>query len=354
MDEILEILPIGVFVLDAEFRVTETNKTLEEFFGFSRAEMLGQDKRRLLSEKIARIFENGDDFRSRVLATYDDNTYIERFVCHVLAGDHREERWLQHTSQPIVTGTHKGGRIESYSDVTDLVLAEQEIHWLTTQSMQLLEKEKSRIAGNLHDELGQTILAVKLCLENLQTSLKKHGGSLRNENEELQKSLEWIEKIGIEVRDISSDLMPPLLGPLGLDETLAWLKDQYCSLYGLDISLQIFGVCGKRLPESLEVAIFRVFQESLNNIVKHASAQHVILKLVYSYPKILVTVTDDGKGFDPENHNAVGIGLKLMRQRILEWNGRMKITSEIDRGTTIRAEFLVPDERHEKVQGAFG
>lgn len=343
METILDILPIGVFVLDAEFRVAEVNKALSEFFGLPREDMLGLDKRRLIREKISGIFENGDNFRSRVFATYDDNTYIERFVCHVLAGDNREERWLQHASQPILTGTHKGGRVESYSDVTGLVLAEQEIHWLTTQSMQLLEKEKSRIAGNLHDELGQTILAIRLSLENLQASLMKHAGPVANEQKELSKSIEWVNKMSVEVRDISSNLMPPLLNPLGLDETLAWLKDQYSSLYGLGINYQSFGMRGRRLPESLEVAIFRVFQESLNNIVKHASAQHVDLKLVYSYPKIIVTVADDGKGFDPENHKAVGIGLKLMRQRVLEWDGQMKIASEINGGTTIRAEFPVPD-----------
>lgn len=343
MEKILDILPIGVFVLDAEFRVAEINKTLERFFGLRREDVVGQDKRRLILEKICRIFENGDSFRSRVLATYDDNTYIERFVCHVLAGEDREERWLQHNSQPILTGSYKGGRIESYSDITDLILAEQEIHWITTRSMQLQEKEKSRIASNLHDELGQMILAIKFSLENLQTSLMKRHALFENELKELQKTIAWVERMGVEVRDISSDLMPPLLNPLGLDETLAWLKDQYSSLYGLDISYQSFGMRGKRLPESLEVAIFRVFQESLNNIIKHASAQHVDLKLVYSHPKIIATIKDDGKGFDTRNHAAVGIGLKIMRQRIMEWDGKIKITSEIDKGTTIRAEFPAPD-----------
>jgi len=342
MEKILDILPIGVFVLDAEFQVAEVNKAIEVFFGLPREDMLGQDKVKLILEKISRIFENGDDFRSRVFATYGDNTYIERFICHVLAGQNREERWLQHNSQPILTGSYKGGRIETYSDITDLVLVEQEIHWITTQSMQLQEKEKSRIASNLHDELGQMILAIKFSLENLQASLGKRADSCGSEMKELEKSIEWVERMSVEVREIASDLMPPLLSPLGLDETLAWLKDQYSSLYGLNISYQSFGIQGKRLPESLEVAIFRVFQESLNNIVKHASAQHVGLKLIYSHPRIIVTINDDGKGFDTQNHTAVGIGLKIMKQRILEWGGKMKIISEIDKGTTIRAEFPIP------------
>ncbi len=348
MEKVLDILPIGVFVLDAKFQVAEVNSTLEAFFGISREKMVGQDKRKLILERISKIFENGDKFRSRVLATYDDNTYIERFVCHVLAGDGREERWLEHSSQPILKGFYEGGRIEIYSDVTDRIVAEQEIQWITTQSMQLLEKEKSRIAINLHDELGQTILAIKFSLENLQESLKKHPTIFEREAKELQKTIAWVEEMGHEVSNISSNLMPPLLGPLGLDETLAWLRDQY-SLYSVDISYQSLGMRGKRFPETLEVAIFRVVQESLNNIVKHASAQHVIIKLVYSHPKIIVTIIDDGKGFDPENHIPVGIGLKIMKQRILELDGSIKITSEIDKGTTIRAEFPTSENNHGKI-----
>lgn len=343
MEKILDILPIGVFVLDATFHVAEVNKSIETFFGVPREVMLGQDKRSLILEKISKIFENGDNFRSRVIATYDDNTYIERFVCHVLAGENREERWLQHASQPILTGSYRGGRIESYSDITDLVLAEKEIHWITTRTLQLQEKEKARIASNLHDELGQMILAIRFSLESLQTSMMKRTDSSSSELKELQKTIDWVEKMGVEVRDISSNLMPPMLSALGLDEALTWLKEQYASLYELDIDYQSFGQQGKRLPEALEVAIFRVFQESLNNIVKHASARCVNLRLVYSHPRIIVSVTDDGRGFDTENHVAVGIGLKIMKQRILEWGGKMKITSQIDKGTTIRAEFPAPD-----------
>jgi len=349
MENILDILPVGVFVLDNTFHVAEVNSALETFFGFNRSDIVGRDKRKLVAERISHIFANGKAFKKRVLATYDNNTYIERFICHVMPDNSRQERWLEHSSQPIGRGTYQGGRIEVYTDVTDRILAEQEIHWISQQAIQLVEKEKSRIASNLHDGLGQTILAIKFSLDNIHESLRKQPEAFTRELADLKKTTSWVENMSREVSSISSNLMPSMLGPLGLEETLTWLKDQYASLYSLEIGYQSLGLGEKRLPADLEVAIFRIFQESLNNIVKHASAQHVELKLVYSHPSIIITITDDGIGFNPENKIALGTGLRIMKQRILELNGNIKITSEISRGTTIRAELPVMDNHHEKI-----
>jgi len=345
MDSILDILPLGVFLLDAEFHVADVNSAICEFFGIQRVGVLGQDKRALVKNKISRIFENGDQFCERVLATYNDNTYIERFVCHVLPEGNRQERWLEHSSQPIVKGSLKGGRVEIYSDVTDRVLAEKEIRWITAQAVQVTEQEKSRIACNLHDGLGQTILAIKFTLEHILENLKKQP-NLFPEVVELRKAIDWVENIGLEVSEISSNLMPSMLAPLGLDETMVWLKDQYSELYRLNIQYQSYGMKERRLPEAMEVAIFRIFQESINNIIKHASAQHVQMKLVCSYPMIIVTITDDGVGFNPENVADMGIGLRIMKQRVLELNGTLKIISELQKGTTIRAEFPAPKNHY--------
>lgn len=347
MEKILDILPIGVFILDANFQVAEVNSTLEEFFGIKRIKDLGRDKRTLVKERISKIFENGDLFGKRVLATYDDNTYLERFICHVMPGPGREERWLEHSSQPITKGLYEGGRVEVYTDVTDRVLAEQEINWIATQTMQLQEKEKARIASNLHDELGQTILAIKFTLQHLDELLKKHPSITNLELSELERTIGWVEEMGQEVSAISSDLMPSMLVPLGLEETLVWLKDQYASIYGLSICYQSLGLGDKRLPEHLEVAIFRVFQEGLNNIIKHASAANVDLRLIYSHPKVIISISDDGKGFNPEDNFNLGTGLRIMKRRIAELNGTLKITSETQKGTNIRAEIPVLGNNHE-------
>jgi len=118
-NDVLDSSAIGVFLLDSDFRVVWVNQALERYFGLRRDEVVGKDKRQLIRERIADIFQDPEIFTEKVFNTYDDNTYIENFECHVLANGEREERWLEHWSQPIRTGLYAGGRVEHYSDITE-------------------------------------------------------------------------------------------------------------------------------------------------------------------------------------------------------------------------------------------
>ena len=350
METILDILPVGIFVLNAGFRVMYVNSTLEEYFGVTRKEVISRDKRKLIQEKIQTIFAEGEEFRRRVFATYDDNTYIENFVCHVLPGKGRRERWLEHRSEPIKSGPYRGGRIELYSDITERIMAEQELNWITTQFMHIQEKEKARIARDLHDGLGQVIVAEKLLLEGLLESLSKCSG-LDAERRQLQEIISQVEATSDELRRISFDLMPSMLEPLGLQQTLEWMRDHFSSLYNLDIDLQSFGLSQKRLPPELEVPLFRVFQEGLNNVVRHAQAGHVQLRLIVSHPKVIAVIADDGRGFSLESDSRLGIGLRGMKQRIGQLGGTLKIQSKVGIGTSIRVEIpyhVRGAKKHEK------
>ena len=115
---LLDMVTVGIFILDADFKVAWINHAIEKYFGIKRENVIGKDKRQLIKKEIKNIFENPEDFTSKVFTTYDDNTYIENFECHVLADGKREERWLEHWSWPIKSGVYKGGRIEHYYDIT--------------------------------------------------------------------------------------------------------------------------------------------------------------------------------------------------------------------------------------------
>ncbi len=119
MNDVMESSDMGIFILDADFKVVWINKATERFFGLRREEVIGKDKRGLVKERMKHIFDNPRRFADKVLAAYEDNTYIESFECHVLPGPGREERWLEHWSQPIRTGFYAGGRIEHYYDATN-------------------------------------------------------------------------------------------------------------------------------------------------------------------------------------------------------------------------------------------
>ena len=118
LDAALGRSPVGIFILDADFQVIWVNESLLEYFGLERHSIVGRDKRTLIRQGIREIFEESAEFESRVLATYDNNSYIENFQCHVLPRHHREERWLEHWSQPILDGPYSGGRVEHYVDIT--------------------------------------------------------------------------------------------------------------------------------------------------------------------------------------------------------------------------------------------
>ena len=126
-DNVLDTSSVGIFILDSDFHVVWVNQALERCFGLRREEIIGKDKRQLIRERIKDIFENPVNFAEKVFATYDDNTYIEHFECHIVPGSEREERWLEHWSQPILSGPYAGGRVEHYSDITERKKAERKL-----------------------------------------------------------------------------------------------------------------------------------------------------------------------------------------------------------------------------------
>ncbi len=119
IEDVLDSSSVGIFILDSQFRVVWINRALERYFGLRREEVIGRDKRELIRTRIKDIFADPDGFAEKVLSSYDNDTYVQHFECHVLPGPGREERWLNHWSQPIRSGRYAGGRVEHYTDITD-------------------------------------------------------------------------------------------------------------------------------------------------------------------------------------------------------------------------------------------
>src|SRR6056297_1447144 len=117
--DVLDGADVGVFVLDDEFDVAWINAATERYFGLDHREVVGHDKRELVDGTIADTVEDSASFAETLIAAYEENTDPEQFECHVTAGDGREERWLEHHSEPIESGAFAGGRVELYYDVTD-------------------------------------------------------------------------------------------------------------------------------------------------------------------------------------------------------------------------------------------
>ena len=165
-NDVLDNSEVGIFILDAAFRVVWVNQALARYFGVPREAIIGQDKRRLIQEQVQYIFEQPDIFASTVLATYDNNTYVENFECHVLPGENRQERWLEHLSQPIQLGLYAGGRIEHYTDITERKDAEAELQQQNQRAQLLAELTLNiRQSLQLEDILRTAVVEVQRLLQ---------------------------------------------------------------------------------------------------------------------------------------------------------------------------------------------
>ncbi|TYL38765.1 PAS domain-containing sensor histidine kinase [Natronococcus pandeyae] len=122
---VIDEAEVGVFILDETFDVVWIDKTIEEYFGVDRTEIIGRNKRAVIEDTIRDRLADPDKFADTLSATYDDNTYIEQFECRITPGPDRAERWLEHRSKPIEFGQYGGGRVELYYDITDQKASEQ-------------------------------------------------------------------------------------------------------------------------------------------------------------------------------------------------------------------------------------
>ncbi|MFC7177736.1 PAS domain-containing protein [Halosegnis marinus] len=123
LDEVFELSPVGTFVLDADGRVAWANRAVADYFGLERDALVGREQADVVRGSLAPAIEDGEGMAARLLGEEG----IEKFECHVLAGEGREERWLQYWSQPVTDGEYAGGRIEHYYDITDRRTLEAEL-----------------------------------------------------------------------------------------------------------------------------------------------------------------------------------------------------------------------------------
>ncbi|OEU63448.1 MAG: hypothetical protein BA867_06675 [Desulfobacterales bacterium S5133MH16] len=189
-DDVLDSSAVGIFILDSDFRVVLVNRALEDFFGLKRDEIIGKNKRQLILERIKNIFEDPDNFVNKIFAAYDDNAYIERFECHVIANGEREERWLEHRSQPVQSGLYTGGRIEHYYDITNQKQVEKKMKEMQAQLRQSQKIEAiGTLAGGVAHDFNNLLTVI---MGNAELALMNviKDEFLRKKIEEIKKAVE--------------------------------------------------------------------------------------------------------------------------------------------------------------------
>jgi len=200
---------------------------------------------------------------------------------------------------------------------------------LTTLSAMLEgeDKERSRIANDLHDGLGGLLTSVKSHFNSLTGDIKKDGL--------FEKTNHLIDEACVEVRRISHNMMPQALTLSGLPGALEDLA-QNTRQKGLDCELEIIGMEGVNLPQAKALNLFRIIQELTNNAVKHAGAKSLLLQLIHQEGKTTVIVEDDGKGFDVKQAmQKKGLGLSSITSRVEFLKGEIDWDAVPGEGTTV-------------------
>jgi len=232
--------------------------------------------------------------------------------------------------------------IEINTDITDKKRSEESLRQLSGYLMRVQDEERRRIARELHDSTGQKLVALKMDLEALAKQSKSEN------QKELSGALKLADEATSELRSLAQLLHPPLLDEAGLVSATQWMVEGFSSRSGIKVDLEI-SPKWPRLPQTVEMALFRIIQESLNNIRKHADAKNARIELKGDTDKVTLQISDDGKGMPEEvlagagNEKApLGVGILGMKERLSQLGGTLQISSS-KRGTTITVE--VPNHK---------
>ncbi len=349
----------AILSLTLDGLVTSWNGGAERIFGYSAGEMVGRSIDRILP---------ADDYLdgSWVYPVLRGEGNIQSYDAVRLSKDGRRID-VSITMSPLKDGT---GRIVGVSKIirdiserkrsqvllhqalgelekkvqertTELSQANRSLRDLSGRLMQVQEDERSRLARDLHDEVGQLLTALKIDLQAVQ-----HGGSGQLIGEALTDSLGLVDRLMTQVRTLALDLRPSILDDLGLAPALRWYANRQAQRNGWTLHLNVEESIGRN-PAMIEVACFRVVQEALTNIAKYAHAKTIDLRLFRQAQEVILVVHDDGVGFGlaaarQRARQGESMGLFGMQERVRLAGGVLSILSEPGRGTTLELRFPIP------------
>ncbi len=251
-------------------------------------------------------------------------------------------RWFQARIYPV---RGERGEIRNviimYEDITEQQWATEDLQCLSLELMKAQETERKHVSQELHDELGQALTAMRINFDMLQKELPPD--STETGRERLAEISMLVDETLAHVRELSHTLRPTMLDEIGLVPTLRWYTDRYAQRLGIEVEFEVTNL-EDRLAAEIETTLYRIIQEALTNIARHAQAHRVYLHLVGQESGVSVLIEDDGLGFDVTARLVAGMpgsgmGLFGMRERVTLWDGIFTIQSSPGQGTRLFVEL---------------
>ena len=328
--ELFENAQDAIYVHDLTGRYTSVNRAAEKLSGYSREEIIGKHFSNFIAPSHLRYAREN---LCRKLDQQAETTYEAEIVSKTGRRTPVEisSRLIYEHGQPVgVQGTAR--------DISERKQIQEALRLYSRALIDAQETERQRIARELHDEIGQVLTAVRI---NLQTA--KTARDTAEAARHIEDSIRVTDEALRQVRDLSLDLRPPHLDDFGLTTALRWFIDRFSQRTGIVTEFEATDD-EQRLTRETETACFRIAQEALTNVARHAKAKRVSVRLNRNRDQLFLTVKDDGVGFDVKalkDSTPVALGLRGMKERASAVRGRIDIDSADGKGTQVRARFPI-------------
>jgi PAS domain S-box-containing protein len=327
---LLESAMDGIISCDDTQKIVLYNRAAEKMFGWTTEEAIGQPLEMLIparyhgmhGQQVRRFGATGTTSRRM-----GDNTvlYAKR--------KNGDEFPIDASISQLQTPEGKLYTV-ILRDITERVRAREELAAFAAESAGVREQEKSRIARELHDELAQSLTASKMDAIWLRDHLKGDAEA----QAKLATMLSMLDTCVASTRRIAADLRPLVLDDLGLVPALEWVVQNFTQRTGVRCDLLVDD--SLELEEPFATGVFRIVQESLQNVAKHAEAQHVEVEVKQTGDYLLLRVQDDGIGFRPSSpRKPQSLGLVGLRERAQLMRGELRVDSSPGAGTRVEARI---------------
>ena len=326
---VIDLTTQGFYLVDSNQRISEVNNAFCDLIDFNREEIIGRRLTEFVTDKSRNLMNL--EIEKNPIASH------RRFDVVLEKKDGEEIYTILNSAIIYSKSGQENGGFGFFDNITKRKSAEEALRKLSSRLQTLQEEERTNIAREIHDELGQNLTGMKMDLAWLKSKVPdNHNLPVYNKFDSLEK---LVNQTINDVRRISSELRPSILDDLGLIAAIEWHIKEYVQRTEIH--------CKLHLPDDdswidtkRSTALFRMLQESLTNVARHSEATEVSIKLTKETNKLILDISDNGLGIDEEiifNHKS--LGLLGMRERANIWGGTVTISGKMDIGTFIHVEI---------------
>lgn len=326
---ILDSISDSFIAVDKNLTITYINKTSATFFQRAPETLINKNLKKILPKEknqfLYQLIENAIELNKKGQGeVFDTET----------------GNWLHHhiyPSENLVTLYTRNINEEKKRE-KEMKLINEDLRRLSTHLQQIREEERKMIARDLHDDLGQQLTGLQMDIHWMQKKLQQSDPLLVNKVNEMN---EMVDNTIRSIRRILSDLRPAILDDLGMLAAMEWLNQETSKRYPIDIHFQ---VNTQEIPLSPDVAsgLFRIYQEAINNAIKHANAKNIRTVIEVTDTQLTMSITDDGKGMANTQKQEKGYGLLGIKERTYILGGTFSIQTEEGKGTSLIIHIPLP------------